>query len=154
MTSCSHAQVPGLLARLAQGFLSHRTMAAASSHLFVNKDNAVKDDVGAYMPSVLEYIESPLQQMKRAGMGMLSMGLGRLGFGGPAASSATGPHPGDQDILVICVVGGVSYKEVGQVQSAINKHYKETNGKQAGQIILLSTKTITPEHVFHMMYNP
>lgn len=32
---------------------------------------------GAYLSSLLECVESPLEQMKRAGMGLLSMGLGR-----------------------------------------------------------------------------
>ncbi len=77
-----------------------------------------------------------------------------MGFGGPAvASSSSGPQPGDHDTLVIFVVGGVSYKEVGQVRAALERHHKDTGGKISGRVILMSTKTLNPENVFHLMYN-
>lgn len=54
---------------------------------------------------------------------------------------------------MIFVVGGVSYKEVGQVRAVLDRHYLETKGKTAGRVIIMSTKTLNPENVFHIMYN-
>ena len=53
----------GLLAKVAEGYLAKRLGSQESAALL----------------ETLEYIESPLQQMKRAGLGLLSQGLGRLG---------------------------------------------------------------------------
>ena len=54
-------QPHGIVAKMAEEFLSKRTHSMA--------DTLLLDE--------LQYIESPLQQMKRAGLGLLSHGLGR-----------------------------------------------------------------------------
>lgn len=86
----------------------------------------------------------------------------RLGFGGSAVTNAAAsPHPGDQSTLVIFVIGGISYKEVGQVQALLDLHrqqQQQRSGKGgavggSGKIILLSTKTINPENIFHLTYS-
>ena len=66
--------------------------------------------------SAFEHVESPIQQLKRAGLGLLSRGLGSLGLQAPVAAPADAPIEG---VVVVCVVGGVSYVEVGQVQAAL-----------------------------------
>lgn len=74
------AQVNGLVARLVSGFLCHRAALQATSNLFFNSDsqpNSPSSSFSSFLPSALEYIESPLQQMTRAGLGLLSAGLGR-----------------------------------------------------------------------------
>lgn len=77
----------------------------------------------------------------------------RLGFGGTVASAAASPHPGDQSILVVFVVGGISYKEVGQVQAVLDLHNKTHSSGGSGRIVLMSTKTVNPENIFHLTYN-
>jgi hypothetical protein len=72
-------QVVGLLGRLVQGFLAQRLSSSAPSNLFYNKEGVMNVN-GTHLSAVLEYVESPLQQMKRAGLGLLSMGLGRYVF--------------------------------------------------------------------------
>lgn len=68
-----------MIARLAQSFLAHRASSQqASSNLFYAADTDTTASLAAgVLPAVLEFIESPVQQMKRAGLGLLSMGLGR-----------------------------------------------------------------------------
>ena len=66
---------------MAQGYLQHRTNHYLTSG---NSSSGGGSGSGGNGPSlsdplvgVLEFVESPLQQMKRAGLGLLSQGLGR-----------------------------------------------------------------------------
>lgn len=63
-------------------------------------------------------VESALQQLKRAGLGLLSQGLSFFGSGlGAAVGAAPNePHPCDHSVLVLFVVGGLSLREARQVQ--------------------------------------
>lgn len=60
----TYSQPLGLFAKLVQAYLTQR-----DGHSAGVKPTPALDG--------LEYIESPLQQMKRAGLGLLSQGLGR-----------------------------------------------------------------------------
>lgn len=69
-----------------------------------------------YSLSNFHHVESSLAQLKRAGLGLLTSGLGKLGLGSPGSAA---PHPGDNNIIVIFVVGGISFEEVGQLKRLI-----------------------------------
>ena len=71
-----------------------------------------------------------------------------FGFGSQVASVVTTPTPAEQPVLVIFVLGGISYKEVGQVQQQL-KDIVVPNTK----IVLLSTRTVNAENVFHAFYS-
>ena len=76
--------------------------------------------------SLFEYIESPLAKLTRQGMGLLSSGLGALWGGGGSDNSSTSgssalPSVGQHPVLVLYMVGGVSYKEIAEVRDMVQK---------------------------------
>ena len=71
-----------------------------------------------------------------------------FGFGMQVASVATTPHLSEMPILVIFVVGGIAYNEVGQVQQLLS-----ALGVANTRIILLSTRTLNAENVIHAVYS-
>jgi hypothetical protein len=97
---------------------------------------------GGDVLSAFEHIESPLQQLKRAGMGLLSRGLGSLGFQAPVAGPAdTGPV---EAVVVVCVVGGLSYVEVGQVQAVLDQSSAAAGGA-LDRVIFVAPAMLPPE---------
>jgi hypothetical protein len=71
-------------------------------------------------------------------------------FGGPAATSAAStPHPAEQPVLVLFVLGGVSYKEVAQVQRLLQL----SGGVADSRIILLGTRILGAENVLYQVFN-
>lgn len=78
-----------------------------------------------------------------------------FGFGSQVASVASTPHPSEQPVLVIFVLGGISYKEVGQVQQQLLQSNAGSSSGLGGQplsntrIILLSTRMLNAENVLY-----
>lgn len=75
---------------------------------------------------------------------MFSLGFG---FGGQVVPAVTSPHPSELPVLVIFVLGGMSFREAGQVQQAMRKI--ECNNTR---IILLSTRTLGVENVLYQIF--
>jgi hypothetical protein len=68
----------GVLGRIVQACLFRRVEVLRSQSLF--GDGSGKSSTGREadgLLAALEYVESPLDQMKRAGLGLISKGLGR-----------------------------------------------------------------------------
>jgi hypothetical protein len=61
--------------------------------------------------------------------------------------------------MVLFVIGGISYKEQGQVQGVLEQWRREqklmadTDVVAPKRIILLSTHVLNPENVLHMIFN-
>ena len=100
--------------------------------------------------SMMEYIESPMAKLKRAGLGLLSQGLGAFGFGGgstnPARSSEPrmgieAPHPGDSPVIVIFVVGGIVHSELEQIRAALVAHRQQQ--QNAPRVIIASNRSLS-----------
>ncbi len=130
---------PGLLARLIEDcFLYHRTRHSSPLSL------------------LLEHIQSPFQQMKNTGLELLSKGLGSLGFGlSRVVKAATDtPHPGAHKTIVIFVLGGITYKEVAQVRSMLDKYHSQEQREDNWRIVLLSNRTISSEEVISTLFRP
>lgn len=72
----------------------------------------------------------------------------RLGFGGSENEEVTGEHPGSNDVIVLFVIGGISYKEVGQVQAVL----QEYQFLSSNRIILMSNNTICAEEVLQSVF--
>lgn len=124
----------GLLARLVEDcFLYQRTQQSSPASL------------------LLEHIQSPFQQMKNTGLGLLSKGLGSLGLGMKVASVNETPHPGAQRVLVLFVLGGITYKELAQVRAVLDKYSDERSDQR---IVLLSTRTISSEEILACLFRP
>ena len=76
-----------------------------------------------------------------------SFSLG-FGFGSQVASSAvTTPQPSDQPVLVLFVLGGISYKEVGQVQQLLSERAVPNT-----KIAVLSTRIVNAENVLYSFF--
>jgi hypothetical protein len=70
-------------------------------------------------------------------------------FGGQAAATTVStPHPAEQPVLVLFVLGGVSYKEVGQVQRLL-----QNSGLADSRVILLGTRILGAENVVYQLFN-
>ena len=83
-------------------------------------------------------------------MSASTFNLIRLGFSSAVARKHADPHPSDNNIIVIFVIGGISFKEVGQIKSLLDD-YNNSNGKYANhgsfQIILGSNMNFVPEDI-------
>jgi hypothetical protein len=76
----------------------------------------------------------------------------RLGFGGSGGDhDDDAHHPGQQDHIVIFVVGGISYKEAHQVQKVLLEHQRTTTGIH---VTLMSTTTISSEEIIPILFQP
>lgn len=69
------------MGRIAQGYLTHRAELLHSQQLFTNNKTGSarggEGDSGRVLNELFEFVESPLEKMKRAGLDLLSKGLGR-----------------------------------------------------------------------------
>jgi hypothetical protein len=85
----------------------------------------------------------------------LSMALRRLGFqsGSQGASSgaARERESSYESVLVVCIVGGISYVEVAQVQSVLSQHaasvHRNGGSEVLTRVVLVSTSAVSPEDV-------
>ena len=74
-------------------------------------------------------------------------------------AEATKPRLCDQPVLVIFVLGGLSFLEVGQVQQALEQWDAEQRQSVASsaaackRVILLSTRMINAEAICHMIFD-
>jgi hypothetical protein len=171
-----HVSYPGLgssggvLCRTVECLLAHKSKVEVAASPFGYSSTPVHSDWPESVKSLtcFEHIETPIQQLKRAGLGLLSQGLGRsvgmqierffcanllsnrLGFAGASMSSR--PHPAAQSTIVIIVIGGISLKEVTEVQNEIRKHYEKNPGTAPVKIILGSTCITSPDVMFKQLF--
>jgi hypothetical protein len=129
----------GVVSRTVECLILHKTSADVrstamnqASPMYGSRDAAwgsgTRITNSATSMSCFEHIETPIQQLKRASLGLLSQGLGRLGFGAGAAGNPRRTHPAAQTTVVIVVIGGISLKEVAEVQALVNSHYHGDEG--------------------------
>jgi hypothetical protein len=137
---------PGLLARIVQDCISYKSQ---KNNLFAASPLSPSTTHGNLM-KLLEHIENPFQQLAKKGFGLLSRGLGRLGFGTENEDSRMVEHPGNNDTLVVFIVGGISFKEVGQVQSLLQEYQNITGTK----VILMSNNVVSSEELLQLVFNP
>lgn len=113
-------------------------------------DGHVADIVG------LAHVENPLFSIARAGLGILTQGLGSWGFGG-ATTTPRPPHPSDHADLIIFVVGGVSALEVQQLQDQLDSAWGAATAEELHDEVLMrvfvgSTGILGPDDVFYQAY--
>ncbi len=70
-----------------------------------------------------------------------------MGFGSEN-DDAPGEHPGNNDIIVLFVIGGISYKEVGQVQAILQEYQLLSSNR----IVLMSNNTICGEELLQSVF--
>mgnify|MGYP005990743657 CR=1 FL=1 len=115
---------------------------------------------------MLLHVEAPMDKIKRAGLKFLSKGLSLWGSGGGSAVvqgsgrsvNANGlPHPADYDTLVVFVIGGISYRELGQVREQLELYYGcggatggSTYAKKRLKVIVGSTSTLSVDNLLEL----
>jgi hypothetical protein len=62
------------------------------------------------------------------------------------------PHPGEQSVLVVFVVGGISYLELAQVQRVLDQQIAsaEAAGPAWSRVVVVSTDTLGPADVLKL----
>lgn len=70
-----------------------------------------------------------------------------MGFGSEN-DDAAGEHPANNDIIVLFVIGGISYKEVGQVQAILQEYQLLSSNR----IVLMSNNTICGEELLQSVF--
>ena len=127
--------VPSLLAALLREVLVRRDVQASPSSPL----------------ATLDFIESPMAKLKRAGLGLLSQGLGAFGWGGgsnhPQGASSNprigieAPHPGDSPVIVIFMVGGIVASEVDELRAVLAEYRQQQ--PRGPRIVLGSNRALT-----------
>jgi hypothetical protein len=81
-----------------------------------------------------------------------------LGFGQKIKAVTEAPHPGTMKVVVIVVVGGISYKEITQVRQVIEEFSQQGKNELSIQnlqrVILVSTTFISNEDVVLNIFRP
>jgi hypothetical protein len=88
------------------------------------------------------HVETPLQQLKRAGLGLLSHGLSFFGSS-LAPPTPSRSLPTDNSTVVIAVLGGISFREARQVQQLIDAAADRGGGGL--RVMLLSNRLVGGE---------
>jgi hypothetical protein len=88
------------------------------------------------------HVETPLQQLKRAGLGLLSHGLSFFGSS-LAPPTPSRPLPTDNSTIIIAVLGGISFREARQVQQLIDAATDRGGGGL--RVVLLSNRLVGGE---------
>eukprot|EP01041_Mallomonas_annulata_P000384 gene384-698_t len=103
---------------------------------------------GRFLRMGIKHVDNPLLKLARAGLGLLSQGLGRFGLGGGVAAQQS--RPWDHKTVVVFVIGGLSFAEVGQVEHIISTW--KSLGVDKHRVILGSTAMISPDDVYNHIY--
>ena len=130
-------------------------------------------------------VESPLSQLKRAGLGFISRGLGSLGLGGlnftapsvlglgglnftapsvlglglgvnkTTTNDISSSNPRNElegehgrqyeSVLIVCVVGGLSFRELSQIQAVLSYYSSTGECSVLPNVVVVSTHMIAPE---------
>jgi hypothetical protein len=65
-------------------------------------------------------------------------------------AAPTAPHPAERPVLVVFVLGGISYREAGQVQQLLKSQRKGTGDMR---VILLSTRIVGAENIVFQAFS-
>jgi hypothetical protein len=142
--------VSGLLAMLARELMERKRHHHQQQHGEDDQQMPKSESV----IDALEYVESPLDKLKRAGLGLLSQGFGAFGFGGGSAAAVTAspkpgvggtPHPADRPVVVVFVAGGIAPREVDQVREEIVTSMGSDRGQGGSgpRIVLVSNRSLS-----------
>ena len=118
--------------------INHEASEKRVSSLFAEIACKASDE-GSQAITILKHVQNPLLQIAKAGMGLLSAGIGRLGLN--VRPSTPVAHPNTADVILIVVVGGITYRDVMQIQEMLRKN-PATGGKR---IVLISTSVSSPD---------
>ena len=82
----------------------------------------------------------------------------RLGIGAPSATLAPQAHPGDSAVVVVFVIGGISFNELAQIRRVVAEFHLShgASSKTAAEfrnainykIVIGSTSIVSPVELF------
>ena len=93
------------------------------------------------------HIKTSLQQLKSAGLGLLSS----FGIG----DRSNDPHPTACNTIIIFISGGMCYHEIYEVSQSIQseiERYSNTSGMRGFRIILVTNRIISSDDILHSIY--
>ena len=73
-----------------------------------------------------------------------------LGFSNPVANANPKPNPSMQPVLVLFLLGGLTFKEVGQVRAVIKEVGEQSGGSR---IILMTTAMSNNENILFDIFD-
>ena len=113
-----------------------------------NKGNTYVSLVNQIANKVFDNNRPDLIDLERIGtsatFGNILKGFGRFGFG---TSKPVKQHPADNTIIIIFVVGGISFNEIKEIRESIVNH------KSNIQVLIGSTKIIKSNDVYNKITN-
>lgn len=72
-----------------------------------------------------------------------------FGFGSQVTSSAvSAPHPAEQPVLALFVLGGVSYREIAEIQRTLSAQVLPNT-----RIVILSTRMVGTENICYSFFS-
>lgn len=75
---------------------------------------------------------------------LLKSGLGRFGL-------HKQPHPADNAVVIMFVVGGISVHELREIQQEVDMHLGQ--GRQSPQLLAGGTVLLRPRDLYHNLYS-
>uniref|UniRef100_K3X5S3 Sec1 family domain-containing protein 2 n=1 Tax=Globisporangium ultimum (strain ATCC 200006 / CBS 805.95 / DAOM BR144) TaxID=431595 RepID=K3X5S3_GLOUD len=111
--------------------------------------SSIANPTRSHLPE-LEHIVDASEQLTRAGIDLLKSGFSRFGFGvggggGRGASSGNQHLAASSDIIIIFVVGGITFEEIQEVHDALGDNSKY-------QIILGGTTITNNEVILEQLF--
>ncbi len=125
----------GLLARSVYGIATYRQTLIEPNLSTITQNISLKP---------YKSIESSLQHLKRAGLGL----LGKLGFSKSLQQTKT-KHPGNNNKIVIFIIGGISMNEIRQVSITVQELLKQSIDCKDLEIIIGSNQIYIPDTILH-----
>ncbi|KAK1939959.1 Sec1 family domain-containing protein MIP3 [Phytophthora citrophthora] len=110
--------------------------------------SSIVDPSGAPI-SEIQHIVDASEQLTRAGIDLLKSGFSKFGFGGGSDAGQRGTNGsrllGDSNVLVVFVVGGITFEEIQEVHDALSDNTKY-------QIILGGTTVTNNEVILKKLF--
>ncbi|KAG6582910.1 uncharacterized protein IUM83_17410 [Phytophthora cinnamomi] len=125
--------------------------ADSPSSLIAQLCSTIVDPSGTPIPGI-EHIVDASEQLTRAGIDLLKSGFSKFGFGvgsgngsGQRATNAS-RLLGDSNVLVVFVVGGITFEEIQEVHDALSDNTKY-------QIVLGGTTITNSEIILEKLFS-
>ena len=96
----------------------------------------------------MEHVGSALQQLGKAGLNVLASGIGMFGI----KNAFSGPTILDRPVLLIFVVGGITWQEIQEISQAMT-NYQAMEPKKSFDILIGSTAICEPNFVFQKLFS-
>jgi len=99
----------------------------------------------------VRHVDNALLKLARAGLGLLTQGLGSFGLSGSALGSQQ-PQPWEHGDVVVFVLGGLTFAEVAEVEAAVARAFDVGGPSRPPRVVLGSTSLVGPDQMFTQVF--